>query len=72
MSTKMEVLFRSFRKERLIYLCYVRWLFLLFPIVNGSSFLGQTLGIQLVDGRNGRPLVGTSSYVNVWVGTKRK
>ena len=32
----------------------------------------QTLEIKLVDGRNGRPVVGTSSYVNVWVGGERK
>jgi hypothetical protein len=32
----------------------------------------QTLEIKLVDGRNGRPMVGASSYVNVWVGGERK
>lgn len=32
----------------------------------------QTIEIKLVDGRNGRPIVGTSSYVNVWVGSERK
>ena len=36
------------------------------------SLTAQTLEIKLVDGRNGRPMVGTSSYVNVWVGGERK
>jgi hypothetical protein len=36
------------------------------------SLAAQTLEIKLVDGRNGRPMVGASSYVNVWVGRKRK
>jgi hypothetical protein len=34
--------------------------------------LAQTLEIKLVDGRNGRPMVGASAYVNVWVGRERK
>jgi hypothetical protein len=38
----------------------------------GVSLSAQTLEIKLVDGRNGRPVVGASSYVNVWVGTERK
>ena len=37
-----------------------------------APLAAQTLEISLVDGRNGRPLVGKSSYVNVWVGTERK
>ena len=36
------------------------------------SISAQTLEITLVDGRNGRPMLGASSYVNVWVGTERK
>ena len=32
----------------------------------------QTVEIKLLDGRNGRPMVGASSYVNVWVGGERK
>ena len=36
------------------------------------SLAAQTLEIKLVDGRNGRPVVGASSYVNVWVGGERK
>jgi hypothetical protein len=44
----------------------------LFLILFGMSLSAQTLEITLVDGRNGRPMVGSSSYVNVWVGTERK
>ena len=36
------------------------------------SLAAQTLEIKLVDGRNGRPMVRTSAYVNVWVGGERK
>ena len=36
------------------------------------SLAAQTLEIKLVNGRNGRPMVGTSAYVNVWVGGERK
>jgi hypothetical protein len=36
------------------------------------SLAGQTLEIKMVDGRNGRPMVGASSYVNVWMGGERK
>lgn len=36
------------------------------------SIAAQTLEIKLVDGRNGRPMVGPSAYVNVWVGGERK
>jgi hypothetical protein len=32
----------------------------------------QSIRIKLVNGRNGRPMVGASSYVNVWVGGERK
>lgn len=41
-------------------------------LITGASVSAQTLEIKLVDGRNGRPMVGASSYVNVWVGTERK
>jgi hypothetical protein len=44
----------------------------LFLILPGVSLSAQTLEIKLVDGRNGRPMVGSSSYVNVWVGIERK
>jgi hypothetical protein len=40
--------------------------------VPAMSLAAQTLEIKLVDGRNGRPMVGTSAYVNVWVGRERK
>lgn len=55
-------------------LCFgaVKCLTLVFLILLGVSLFAQTLEIKLVDGRNGRPMVGTSSYVNVWVGTERK
>ena len=36
------------------------------------SLAAQTLEINLVDGRTVRPMVGTSAYVNVWVGGERK
>lgn len=39
---------------------------------SGASLFAQTLTIRLVDGRNGRPMVGKASHVNVWVGTKPK
>ena len=41
-------------------------------VMSAMSLAAQTLEIKLVDGRNGRPMVGTSSYVNVWVGSERK
>ena len=41
-------------------------------ILPGMSLSAQTIEIKLVDGRNGRPMVGASSYVNVWVGGERK
>jgi hypothetical protein len=40
--------------------------------VPAMSLAAQTLEIKLVDGRNGHPMVGTSAYVNVWVGGERK
>ncbi len=48
------------------------FIMLLFLILRGASLCAQTLEISLVDGRNGRPMVGASSYVNAWVGTERK
>jgi|SRR6185312_2526600 len=48
------------------------WFVLLLLTLPGASLLAQTLEIKLVDGRNARPIVGASSYVNVWVGTERK
>ena len=41
-------------------------------ILPAMSLSAQTIEIKLVDGRNGHPMVGTSSYVNVWVGGERK
>lgn len=56
------------------FLCFgiFKFLMSLFLILYGASLSAQTLEITLVDGRNGRPMVGASSYVNVWVGTERK
>jgi hypothetical protein len=48
-------------------------LFISFLLVTPAmSVAAQTLEIKLVDGRNGRPMVGTSAYVNIWVGGERK
>ncbi|AEU36198.1 hypothetical protein [Granulicella mallensis] len=51
------------------------WLNLLVTVLMAMpamSLAAQMLEIKLVDGRNGRPMVGTSAYVNVWVGGERK
>ena len=51
------------------------WLNLLVTVLlvtPAMSVAAQTLEIKLVDGRSGRPMVGTSAYVNVWVGGERK
>jgi hypothetical protein len=51
------------------------WLNLLVTVLMvmpAMSLTAQTLEIRLVDGRNGHPMVGTSAYVNVWVGGERK
>jgi hypothetical protein len=50
----------------------VRLLLPILLISNGAALSAQTLEIKLVDGRNGRPMVGSASYVNVWVGPERK
>jgi hypothetical protein len=60
--------------NRQVSLCF-RWLNLLVTVLlvmSAMSLAAQTLEIRLVDGRNGRPMVGTSAYVNVWVGGERK
>jgi hypothetical protein len=41
-------------------------------ILPAMSLSAQTIEIKLVDGRTGRPMVGPTSYVNVWVGGERK
>jgi hypothetical protein len=44
---------------------------MLLVFTSTGTFLGaQIVTIKLVNGRNGHPM--SSSYVNVWVGTKRK
>lgn len=60
------------RKKFLHCLRPLKLFVLLFLALPGVSLVAQTLEIKLVDGRNGRPMVGASSYVNVWVGTQRK
>ena len=60
--------------NRQVSFCF-RWLNLLVTVLlvmPAMSLAAQTLEIKLVDGRNGRPMVGTSAYVNVWVGKERK
>lgn len=41
-------------------------------ILPAMSLSAQTIEIKLVHGRTGHPMVGASSYVNVWVGGERK
>ncbi|MBB5342799.1 hypothetical protein [Tunturibacter empetritectus] len=55
-------------------LCFgiVKFPVLLLLIFCGAALSAQTVEIKLVDGRNGRPMVGSASYVNVWVGAERK
>lgn len=60
------------RNRNLSLLSIVKFLMSLFVILYGASLSAQTLEIKLVSGRNGRPMVGRSSYGNVWVGTERK
>jgi hypothetical protein len=61
-----------FRKKPLYCLGLLKSFVLLFLTLPGASLFAQTLEIKLVDGRNGRPMVGSSSYVNIWVGNQRK
>jgi hypothetical protein len=61
-----------YRNQPLLCSGIVKFLMSLFLILYGASLSAQTLEITLVDGRSGRPMVGASSYVNVWVGTERK
>ena len=51
---------------------FVNFLMAVLLILPTMSISAQTIEIKLVDGRNGHPMVGISSYVNVWVGGKRK
>jgi hypothetical protein len=60
------------RNQPLLHFGILKFLTSLFLILPAVSIFAQTLEIKLVDGRNGRPMVGASSYVNVWVGTERK
>jgi hypothetical protein len=67
-----EMRMAVFRKKTLHCPGFFKLFLLLFLALSGISLFAQTLEIKLVDGRNGRPMVGTTSYVNVWVGTQRK
>jgi hypothetical protein len=60
------------RNRITLYLSILKFLISLLLIFTGVSISAQTLEIRLVDGKSGRPLVGASAYVNVWVGTERK
>jgi hypothetical protein len=62
----------TYPNQSSLYFGAIKFLVSLFLILHGTSLSAQTLEITLVDGRNGRPMVGPSSYVNVWVGTERK
>jgi hypothetical protein len=60
--------------HRQVSFCF-GWLNLLVTVLltmPAMSLTAQTLEVKLVDGRNGRPMVGASAYVNVWVGGERK
>ncbi len=67
-----ETRMAAFRKKPLHCLGLLKLFVLLFLTLPGVSLFAQTLEIKLVDGRNGRPMVSASSYVNAWVGTQRK
>lgn len=49
-----------------------KFLALAFLILYVAPLSAQKIEIRLVDGRNGRPMTGKASYLNVWVGTERK
>ena len=67
-----ETRMAAFQKNSFHRRGFLGLLVLLFPILPGVSLFAQTLEIKLVDGRNGRPMVGKTSYVNIWVGQQRK
>ncbi len=62
----------SYRTPRILSFGVIKLFTLLCLIFYVASLSAQTLEIVLLNGRNGRPIVGSSSHVNVWVGTKRK
>jgi hypothetical protein len=67
-----ETQMAGWRNRPLLCFGILKFLMSLFLILPGVSLSAQTLEITLLDGRNGRPMVGASSYVNAWVGTERK
>jgi hypothetical protein len=60
------------RNQLSLCFCILNYLVSFLIVLPAMSLSAQTLEIRLVDGRNGRPMVGASSYVNVWVGEERK
>jgi hypothetical protein len=55
-----------------LYFGIAKFIVPLFLILYGALLSAQMLEIRLVNGRNGRPMAGAASHVNVWVGTERK
>jgi len=62
----------TYPNQSSLYLGIAKFIVSLFLISYGALLSAQTIEIGLVDGRNGRPITGAASYVNVWVGTERK
>lgn len=60
------------RNRPLLYFGILKVLMAFFLILPRVSLSAQTIEITLVNGKNGRPMVGASSYVNAWIGTERK
>ena len=51
---------------------FLNFLVTVLLVLPAMPLSAQTIEIKLVDGRNGHPMVGASSYVNVWAGRERK
>lgn len=66
--TKMS----TYSSRSFLWFCIGKFVVLLFLILYVVPISAQELEIRLVDGRNGRPMAGKNSYVNLWVGTERK
>jgi hypothetical protein len=62
----------TYPNQPFLWLGVGKFLVLLFLILYVVPLSAQELEIRLVDGRNGRPMVGVASHVNVWVGKERK
>jgi hypothetical protein len=57
---------------RVLSFGFLNFLLAVLLFLPAMSLPAQKIEIKLVDGRNGHPMVGASSYVNVWVGGERK